>query len=32
VHNTVEGFEALPEAIVSLYDAPRAGKLQVRFA
>jgi len=32
VTHVVEGFEALPQAIVSLYATPRAGKLQVRFA
>ena len=32
VHNIVESFEDLPNAVVGLYGAPRAGKLQVRFA
>jgi NADPH-dependent curcumin reductase CurA len=31
VHNTVEGFENLPLAVVSLYTDARAGKLQIRF-
>jgi NADPH-dependent curcumin reductase CurA len=31
VHAIVEGFEKLPEAVVSLYRQPHAGKLQVRF-
>jgi NADPH-dependent curcumin reductase CurA len=30
--NVVEGFENLPAAIVGLYHAPRAGKLQVQFS
>jgi NADPH-dependent curcumin reductase CurA len=32
VHTIAEGFEKLPEAVVSLYRAPHAGKLQVRFS
>jgi hypothetical protein len=32
VHNTVAGFENLPQAIVSLYVGAQAGKLQVRIA
>ncbi len=32
VNNVVEGFENLPQAVVSLYRHSRAGKLQVRFA
>jgi len=31
ISNVVEGFDNLPGAIVSLYQTPRAGKLQVRF-
>lgn len=31
VNNVAEGFESLPSAIVGLYQAGRAGKLQVRF-
>ena len=31
-NHTVEGFEALPEAVVGLYRDRRPGKLQVRFA
>jgi hypothetical protein len=32
ISNVVEGFEKLPEALAGLYQNPRAGKLQVRFA
>jgi NADPH-dependent curcumin reductase CurA len=32
VTNVVDGFETLPNAIISLYASPRSGKLQVRFA
>jgi hypothetical protein len=31
VHNIVDGFEKLPQAIVDLYRNHRNGKLQVRF-
>jgi NADPH-dependent curcumin reductase CurA len=31
INTVVDGFENLPGAIMSLYDAPRSGKLQVRF-
>ena len=31
VHHGVHGFEKLPEAIIGLYNNPRAGKLQVSF-
>jgi NADPH-dependent curcumin reductase CurA len=31
IHNVVEGFENLPEAITRLYQNRRPGKLQVRF-
>jgi NADPH-dependent curcumin reductase CurA len=31
IHNVVEGFEKLPQAITDLYRKHRSGKLQVRF-
>jgi NADPH-dependent curcumin reductase CurA len=31
IHNVVEGFENLPQAIIGLYQNRRPGKLQVRF-
>jgi NADPH-dependent curcumin reductase CurA len=31
IHNVVEGFDNLPEAITGLYQNRRPGKLQVRF-
>jgi NADPH-dependent curcumin reductase CurA len=31
INNVIEGFENLPQAILSLYSTSRAGKLQVRF-
>lgn len=31
IHNVVDGFENLPEAISGLYQNRRPGKLQVRF-
>jgi NADPH-dependent curcumin reductase CurA len=31
ITRVVDGFENLPSAVVGLYEAPHAGKLQVRF-